>query len=73
MMPQIKRIVNWAICKITAHKQSPAIEQRQWRDRKGRHVRFEYQCTCERCGVKSKWIRWKYYPDAPKGWRQMYR
>ena len=61
------------LCFLFGHVQSPVIEEAVWRTRKGdNHVRKEYRCECDRCGEKSKWIRWKYFPCPPHGWSEMY-
>jgi len=65
-------MINKLMCFIFSHKQSCATPIRVWTTSKNKYVRKEYRCTCTRCGLKSKWIRWKHYPDAPKNWKEMY-
>lgn len=48
------------LCAVRGHTYQPLFQRRQlYRPgRRHRHIRFEFQYTCQVCGRKTAWLRW---------------
>lgn len=60
----LQRWVRALVCRGLGHKYMLwYYAQREWRipgQKKGRHLYFEFQYECDRCGAPTKWIKWRY-------------